>query len=335
MLISKNNLFTLILKDDINNFLEYGFYEIKFDIFNFKEVINFCETTYNHNNEIFETIQKQQAVSYRFNEENVNYYIIEFNNNLIDNVLYLNDVINILNFSKHSGYDYLNINKDYTKLFNNKLSEQNYKNQYNQQHNKQNNLKILEEIYFYSGENSYKYLFRESSLYEILKLFMNGEIEPEENAINKFLYFTYFTENALIRLKQTSKYMVVYDKQKLIDQGVKLKTDKYSKWNTKEGQQQQQYRNDSLGGERKIEYGNNKQKFHNAILKYPDIRPKNLTFQHIDISYEHEAVIKKIIYEHGLVIDILCSPYLQENDTYYSNYNKLINIFEDLINNRL
>jgi hypothetical protein len=337
--ISKENIkehennFILISCKDIDNFIFNGYYVIN-NIYNYDEIINICLETYNKNNKYnYNSKEKTQGIDKKFNQENEDFFILQINTNS-SNTIYLDNIINIFNFAKLKIFGkqyYLNINEEYVKILTEFLNKQSYKEYFNQQFSEENNLKLQNDIfYYYLGKNKNKYLFRECTFEEIRDLLIYGKIIPRENDYHKYFYFTYYTNDAIRRISNSFNYMVIYDKEKLINQGIHLTSEKYSKWNTR---QEIQYKNQSTNGNKRIEFNNNKEKFHNAIINNPNKKIKNITFNDVGISFEHEAIGKQITLESGLIHDILMSPKLK-NQRYYEQYLIIIKLFQNLINNK-
>lgn len=333
--ININNKFVLILKPDLDYLLKFGRYVIQQNdyVLTYNDLVDYCVNYTYSNKSIHKSIEKFQGTNDKLvNEENDNFYILEILKFPKDYTLRLIDIIHVINFSRAFKKDIFNINNNLTNLIKLFTNKQNYFQEFNQQFNIQNN-KILNTELFrsYSGKNNKLHLFREASFNEIYDLLMNGYVLPQidnEGIRAKYIYFSYYTPDAMLRLAESYKYMVVFDRNKLVRQGVIVTDEQYKSWNDN---YQEQYKNQSAKGSKRIEYGNNNQKFKNAIKNYPQKNPNNLTFKQVNIQYEHEAYCKRIELEKDLITDIMMT-YELRNKRYYENFLLLVKLFQNFKN---
>jgi hypothetical protein len=336
--------FTIILESDINDFLINEDYFSKFDIILYKNIVNILnpysyDNYYKYkNNDYPMSIEKKGGINGDENieKENFNYYIIQLLHDKkyydkLGNIISIDDVIEIDNFSIIQDETYpLSTNIELTRQF----IDKQIKFQLGRQSYQYNKKSLDDRLYTYSnkfnGTNEDNYLFRTCGFDEIKNLLINKIIYPSKYYHN--IYLSYNSEYALNRMTDNSDYLVIYDKQKLINQGVKILPESYLDWN--EIQQIIKYQS---GGEQDLSLDNpqNLRKFNEYIKNNPNIDPRSITLNDLGILCEYEAVIPQIKFEHGLVYNILI---IMSNEKlhqdlieieYYRKYNKIKKLIEE------
>jgi hypothetical protein len=177
-----------------------------------------------------------------------------------------------------------------------------------------------EDFYIFYAKNESNFLYRVCCYEEIKELLLNDILYPYKR---KYIYFTYNIKMAKRLLDYSNQeFLIVYDRQILLNQGCTI-IDKinYNEWNSI---YPLDYKKQSGLHPRGIQQVQNMMKYYD----YKAMFRNEPTLRDLGFEFEDEAIIKKIIFESGLIHDILIDS---ENlsDKYEERFNELINILNN------
>jgi hypothetical protein len=328
------SVYSLFIIDDLQYFYDNEKITImRNDIYVYKYIKSEIENTLlntNYNKPITNYLQEG-----KFEKGNENYFILALDPNILNTYndhinISINDVIYILDYINMSEYKFLHVNNKLTKKFIDKLA----KYELGQQSYNYNKKTQYDRIEPYSKENEENYLFRGCQFEEIKNLLFNGYIKP----INfNNIYLTKSSNYAASRLNIGQEYLVIYDRQKLINQGAILVPDTIVAWNNMPESYKEQTGFVSLS----LDDPDNKSDLEEFLKNHPEKNIEDITFADLDIYWEYEAIIPEIKFESGLIHNILIicpddSDIYKYSEVrsidYYKKYNKLKELLKEHIN---